>query len=57
MSENDILEHEQVHVLNRDNGRRFVTYVVSGDEVCLNGAAVFRGNINDRLILLTYELK
>lgn len=57
MSENDILEHEQVHVLNRDNGRRFITYAISGDEVCLNGAAVFQGNIGDRLIILTYETK
>ena len=49
MAQNDILEHEQVHVLNRDNGRRFVTYAVSGDEVCLNGAAIFQGNIDDTL--------
>ena len=56
MDENDILEHEQVHVLNKDNGRRFITYAISGDEVCLNGAAVYQGNIGDHLILLTYEL-
>ena len=39
----DILEHEQVHVLDIDNGSRFETYVIEGTEgsreVCVNGAA------------------
>ncbi len=57
MKKNDILEHEQVHVLNKSNGRRFVTYAIQGDEFCLNGAATFQGNIGDKIIILTYELK
>ncbi len=56
MIKNDILEHEQIHVLNKDNGERFITYAISGDEFCLNGAAAKKGNIGDSLILLTYEL-
>jgi aspartate 1-decarboxylase len=57
MLKHDILEHEQIHVLNKSNGRRFVTYAISGDEFCLNGAAVYQGNIGDQIIVLTYELK
>ena len=43
MEKADLLEGEQVHVLNIDNGARFVTYVISGargaGEILLNGAA------------------
>ena len=39
----DILEHEQVHVLDIDNGARFETYTIAGargsGEVTINGAA------------------
>ena len=35
----DILEHEQVAVLDIDNGARFETYAITGQpgQVCLNG--------------------
>jgi aspartate 1-decarboxylase len=56
MIKEDILEHEQVHVLNKDNGERFITYAIAGDEFCLNGAATWKGNIGDKLIILSYEL-
>ena len=39
----DILEHEQVHVVDVDNGARFETYTIPGErgsgEICVNGAA------------------
>ena len=37
----DIREHEQVAILDIDNGARFETYAILGEpgEVCLNGAA------------------
>ena len=37
----DLMEHEQVHVLDIDNGARFETYVIRGGpgDVILNGAA------------------
>ena len=37
----DLMEHEQVHVLDIDNGARFETYVIRGGpgDVIINGAA------------------
>ena len=52
----DILEHEQVTVLDVDNGARFETYAIVGGagEVCLNGAAARLVHVGDTVILLTY---
>jgi aspartate 1-decarboxylase len=52
----DILEHEQVTVLDVDNGARFETYAIIGDpgEICLNGAAARLVHVGDTVILLTY---
>ena len=58
LHEADILEYEQVHVLNVTNGKRFVTYAISGDEneVCVNGAASLLVEIGDELIVLGYAV-
>ena len=56
MKTNDILEFEQVHVLNKNNGNRFITYAIPGDEFCLNGAAARQGIVNDKIIILTYHI-
>jgi aspartate 1-decarboxylase len=52
----DILEHEQVTVLDVDNGARFETYAIEGEagEICLNGAAARLVHVGDTVILLTY---
>jgi aspartate 1-decarboxylase len=52
----DIREHEQVAVLDIDNGARFETYAIAGEpgEVCLNGAAARLVTPGDRVIVLTY---
>ena len=52
----DILEHEQVAVLDIDNGARFETYAIVGEpgEVCLNGAAARLVHAGDKVIVLTY---
>ncbi len=52
----DILEHEQVTVLDVDNGARFETYAITGDAggICLNGAAARLVQVGDTVILLTY---
>src|SRR5688500_10706510 len=52
----DILEHEQVAVLDIDNGARFETYAIVGEpgEVCLNGAAARLVQPGDRVIIITY---
>ena len=56
MAEADILEHEQVAVLDVDNGARFETYAIVGGpgEVCLNGAAARLVSPGDRVIVITY---
>ena len=52
----DILEWEQVHVLDIDNGARFETYAIVGGpgEVTLNGAAARLVHPGDRVIVITY---
>ena len=52
----DIREMEQVHVLDIDNGNRFVTYAINGGpgDVCLNGAAARLVSPGDKVIILTY---
>ena len=56
LAQADIREHEQVAVLDIDNGARFETYAIEGEpgEVCLNGAAARLVNPGDRVIVLTY---
>ena len=52
----DIREHEQVHVLDIDNGARFETYVIKGGpgDVILNGAAARLVHPGDKVIVITY---
>ena len=52
----DIREHEQVHVLDIDNGARFETYAIAGGpgDVILNGAAARLVQPGDKVIVITY---
>jgi aspartate 1-decarboxylase len=52
----DLVEHEQVHVLDVDNGARFETYVIPGapGDVVLNGAAARLVHTGDRVIVISY---
>jgi aspartate 1-decarboxylase len=54
----DILEHEQVAVLDIDNGARFETYTIAGvrgsREVKVNGAAARLVHTGDTVIVVTY---
>ena len=54
----NILEGEKIHVVNNNNGERFVTYVIPGSrgsgEINVNGAAARKVNIGDILILISY---
>ena len=58
LREADILPYEQVHVLNVNNGARFTTYAIEGEEgkgdICLNGAAARLAVKGDIVIILTY---
>jgi len=54
-----IFPYEKVLVGNLNNGTRFETYVVRGEEpnsIVLNGAAARLGEIGDRLIIFTFGL-
>ena len=54
----DIREHEQVAVLDVDNGARFETYTIAGapgsGEVCVNGAAARLVHTGDTVIVISY---
>jgi len=52
----DILENEEVHILNCNNGARFTTYAIRGErgDVTLNGAAVRLTQPGDIILILTY---
>ncbi len=56
MSLADIAEHEQVQVLDVDNGARLETYAIPGraGEVTINGAAAHLVDPGHRVIVLTY---
>jgi aspartate 1-decarboxylase len=55
----DILPYEEVHILNINNGARFQTYAIEGQEnsgeICLNGAAARLVAKEDIVIILTYR--
>ena len=54
----DLLEYEQVHVVNVNNGARLETYVIPGvpgkGEICLNGAAARLVHPGDKVIVISY---
>ncbi|MDD4986553.1 MAG: aspartate 1-decarboxylase [Dehalococcoidales bacterium] len=57
MQSADIIPYEQVEVLDINNGARFTTYAIEGDEggeICLNGAAARMVAKGDTVIILTY---
>ena len=54
----NLIENEQVHVLNKNNGERIVTYVLKGERgsgvICLNGPAALKVNLGDVVIVISY---
>ena len=54
----DILEHEQVHIVDVDNGARFETYTISGERgsgtIQVNGAAARLVHTGDTIIVISY---
>jgi aspartate 1-decarboxylase len=54
----NLIENEQVHILNKTNGARFITYVLKGERgsgvICLNGPAALRVSLGDIIIILSY---
>ncbi len=54
----DILEHEQVHIVDVDNGARLETYTIAGERgsgtVQINGAAARLVQRGDTIIVISY---
>lgn len=54
----NLIENEQVHILDKNNGERFVTYVLKGERgsgvICLNGPAALRVKLGDVVIIISY---
>ncbi|MCH5238967.1 MAG: aspartate 1-decarboxylase [Muribaculaceae bacterium] len=54
----NIFEGERVYIVNNNNGERFDTYVIAGEEgsgvVCLNGAAARKVQPGDIIIIIAY---
>ena len=53
-----INEYEMIHIYNLNNGNRFSTYAIKAEKntglITLNGAAAFKGNKNDLIIICAY---
>ena len=58
MKSANISEYEMIHIYNLNNGERFTTYAIKAQSgsgiVSLNGAAAFKGNKNDLIIICTF---
>jgi aspartate 1-decarboxylase len=53
-----LVENEQVHIVNNNNGERLITYVIKGERgsgtICLNGAAARKAQVGDIVIIIAY---
>ena len=53
-----ILEYEKVQSVDVENGSRFETYTIAGEEnsgmICLNGAAARQVQVGDHIIIMAY---
>lgn len=58
MAAADIVEHEQVHIYNVNNGNRLITYAIRGEAtsgtICINGAAAHLVSPGDLIIICSY---
>lgn len=56
----NILEGERVWIVNNNNGERFDTYTIAGEEgsgvICLNGAAARKVQPGDIIIIMAYGI-
>jgi aspartate 1-decarboxylase len=54
----NLIENEQVHVLNKANGERLITYVLKGERgsgvICLNGPAALKVKVGDVVLVISY---
>jgi len=54
----NIVENEQIHIWNIDNGERFVTYAIKGERgsgmISVNGSAARRAAVGDLIIIAAF---
>ena len=54
----NLLENEQVHIWNINNGERFITYAIKGERgsgmISVNGSAARRASAGDLLIIAAF---
>jgi len=55
----DIVENEQVHIWNINNGERFITYAIKGERgsgmISVNGSAARRATVGDLVIIAAFS--
>ena len=60
MRASGIMPNEKVQIVNNNNGNRFETYVIKGEEnsgvICLNGAAARMVQPGDKVIIIAYGI-
>jgi len=58
LEESGIMEYVKVQIVDINNGNRFETYTIAGEEgsgiICLNGAAAKCVNVGDKVIIMAY---
>lgn len=58
LREAGIFEYEKVQIVDINNGNRFETYTIAGEEgsgiICLNGAAAKCVSVGDKVIIMAY---
>lgn len=58
LREAGIMEYEKVQIVDIENGNRFETYTIAGEEgsgiICLNGAAAKCVSVGDKVIIMAY---
>ena len=54
----NIVENEQVHIWNINNGERFITYAIRGERgtgmISVNGSAARRASVGDLIIIAAF---
>lgn len=54
----NIVENEQIHIWNINNGERFITYAIKGERgsgmISVNGSAARRASVGDLIIIATF---
>ena len=54
----NLVENEQIHIWNINNGERFVTYAIKGERgsgmISINGSAARRASVGDLIIIAAF---